>query len=179
MRRTIRGRGVPLSREDHRIHDILLLAQRALENETVEESEARRRKEKRDGIMAVGLATITIPLAMFLHVYLAGVAGFLTIFCFAAYVGNLDRLVGVAKRKVHSIQAGIMLVGALVGLFILPTLWKEEQAALLEGDLIGAGPIIDDGQKRGFPMLQVGETVWVMGPDGVWQTYSHFFKIQE
>jgi hypothetical protein len=33
------------------------------------------------------------------------------------------------------------------------SMWRAEQAALPEGDLIGAGPVINDGKQHGFPPL--------------------------
>jgi hypothetical protein len=51
---------------------------------------------------------------------------------------------------------------------------REEKAAALDGDLIGAGPAINDGKQHGFPLLQVGGTVYVMTPDGVADIFPFF-----
>lgn len=52
--------------------------------------------------------------------------------------------------------------------------WKAEQAALLEGDLIGAGQILDDGKTHGFPNVQIGQTTLIMTPNGT-PVVSPFF----
>lgn len=46
-------------------------------------------------------------------------------------------------------------------------MWEEEQAAAQEGNLIGAGPAINDGKPHGFPFLEVGGSTLIMTPNGV------------
>jgi hypothetical protein len=74
---------------------------------------------------------------------------------------------------------GAVLLGvAFVGIFwsTAREQWREEQAALPEGNLVGAGPVLEDGKQHGFPMAQIGEgTIFVMTPDGVSDIFP-FFK---
>ena len=52
--------------------------------------------------------------------------------------------------------------------------WREEKAAELEGDLIGAGPELNDGKPHGFPMVQMSQTIFVMTPNGVRDMFPFF-----
>jgi hypothetical protein len=152
-----------------------LVAQRATEIERVAESQARHRKEKRDLAMAIVLAVASLALTLFLKITLAAIALFLGLVVFAGYVGNLDRVVGMKALKLRSIQALIIILGAVIETAALYPFWKEEQALALEGDLVGAGPAIRDGQSHGFPPLQIGKTTIWMAPDGT-PDIMPFFK---
>ncbi len=92
---------------------------------------------------------------------------FLIILCLLLYrVPRITRLLGA-----------MLAVIIFMGIFesMAARQWKEEQAAKTEGDLTGAGPAINDGKPHGFPMLQVGDTVYMMTPDGVADIFP-FFK---
>src|SRR5712672_2527810 len=143
-----------MSREDHRRHDAALIAQRATELEIRAESEVRHRKEKRDLAIAIILAVVSFAFTLFLKISFAAVALFLGLFAFVGYVGNLDRMVGIRAIKLRSIQASLVILGVVTEAAALYPFWKEEQALALEGDLVGAGPPINDGQSHGFPPLQ-------------------------
>jgi len=77
---------------------------------------------------------------------------------------------------IRTIQAAIIVVGLVIGGFVFYPVWRAEQAAALEGDLLGAEMVFTDGAKRGFPMVQIGRgTTFVMTPDGVSDIFP-FFK---
>ena len=52
--------------------------------------------------------------------------------------------------------------------------WKQQMASALEGDLIGAGPALNDGKQHGFPNLRIGGTTMVMSPNGVPERFKFF-----
>lgn len=79
-------------------------------------------------------------------------------------------------RKTRLLLAIVLAVG-FIGVFWSTARgqWREEKAAVLEGDLVGAGLAINDGKQHGFPMLQIGEgTTLVMTPDGVADIFPFF-----
>jgi hypothetical protein len=69
-------------------------------------------------------------------------------------------------------------LGLIFSVSLLPTVaypqWKEEMADKTEGDLIGAGLTLNDSQQHGFPTLQIGQTVFVMTPNGVADIFPFF-----
>ena len=79
-----------------------------------------------------------------------------------------------SHRRRILIAATLTLVFAGAALPLAHAQWREEKAAALEGDLIGAGPAVDDGKQHGFPMLQIAETTFVMTPNGVRDIFPFF-----
>lgn len=98
--------------------------------------------------------------------------------CFAAFVFLLQFLIPPLHKlslKWRILITVILLVAFTAAMWPLAHFqWREEMAAALEGDLVGAGPTIDDGKPHGFPMLQVGETTYVMTPNGVRDIFPFF-----
>jgi hypothetical protein len=56
--------------------------------------------------------------------------------------------------------------------------WKQQMASALEGDLIGAGPALIDGNQHGFPDLRIGGTTMIMAPNGVPERFIFFSRRQ-
>jgi hypothetical protein len=98
--------------------------------------------------------------------------------CFGIFLfiiqSSIDRLHWL-PRKTRIVGAMLLLFG-FISVFWYPAhaMWVEEKSALLEGDLIGAGPAMDESIPHGFPMLQVGETVYAMMPGGVANIFPFF-----
>lgn len=99
-------------------------------------------------------------------------------FCFwgavyivVAVVDPINRLPLMTTRVAVTV---LLLTFVFVFWPLAKSQWREEQAAMLEGDLIGAGPILDDGKLHGFPMMQIGETVFMMTPNGVRDIFPFF-----
>ncbi len=121
------------------------------------ESAGRRRKEKRDLTMAIILAIVFFIATLFLKVTLAGIAGFVCLFAIAGYVGNLERMVGIKRKKVVAIQAVIIIFGSFIEIALLYPVWRKEMASATEGDLLGANEDFGDGQFRMIPPVQLGK----------------------
>lgn len=89
--------------------------------------------------------------------------GWFLCFCIFVYI------VQSSVRQIHEYPRKTRILGALiaaaifVGVFfpIARDAWKEERALALEGDLIGAGPAINDGKSHGFPQLQIGKVCFL------------------
>jgi hypothetical protein len=79
-----------------------------------------------------------------------------------------------SRRRRILVTTGLSVVFAVAAWPLVRSQWREEKAAALEGDLIGAGPVVDDGKPHGFPMLQTGETTFIMTPDGVRDIFPFF-----
>jgi hypothetical protein len=110
--------------------------------------------------MAILLAVAGVVLAYFLRVTLAGLVMFVGLLAFTRYVANLDRMVVVKKTSMRVIQAATIIVGIAVEIAVLYPFWCQEQAAALEGDLLGAGPdLLPNGAT---PFLQVGDSKSMM-----------------
>jgi hypothetical protein len=154
-----------------------LLAERTAQKETMAAAEERRRKEKRDVAVAIILAVVTFILTLFLKVFWAGIAFLIGLFFLASYLGNLERMVGIQRVKVIKIQASVIVIGIGVGFVVLYPFWRQEQAAALEGDLIGGGnpELLENGA---IPWVQIADTksVMIMAPNGKGQPYFSPFK---
>jgi hypothetical protein len=151
---------------------------------------SRARKEKRDRVLAEALALVQahsrnkakeVVAGFVLDFIAAAIPAVLPVpakwrwgiwfLSFAAFLCLLQIQIPALRRiqLKWRIVATFVLVCIFVGSF-WPTAyaqWREEQAAALEGDLIGAGAAINDGKPHGFPLLQMGESVIVMTPVGV------------
>jgi len=156
-----------VSRENHRLHDELLLARRALEQTTMAKSAARQRKGNRDLAMAIFLAIVTLVLTYFLKLTLAFTAYVLALVALAEYVGNLEVMVGVKRAKLLALQTAIIVLGTGIGIPVFYRFWREEKASLLEVNLRGAHERFADGKIRGYPFFQVGdsESIFIATPD--------------
>jgi hypothetical protein len=101
-------------------------------------------------------------------------------FCFWGFIYIIQAVVDPINRlpgKTRKLAMAFLLLIVICG-FSTTALsqWREEMAAVVEGDLVGAGPALDDGKLHGFPMVQIGEgTTFVMTPDGVSNIFP-FFK---
>jgi hypothetical protein len=105
-------------------------------------------------------------------------AGWFVCWCALLYIvqASVDQIESY-PRKTRTF-GGILLAAAFLGVCgpIARDQWREEKAAILEGNLPGAGMIFTDNVKRGFPMVQIGRgTIFVMTPDGVSDIFP-FFK---
>jgi hypothetical protein len=145
-----------LSREDHRIHDELLLAQRALEKETMDQKSERKRKEKRDLAMALILAIAGIVATIFLKIVLAGALGVFGLLALCGYLSNMEWAVGVSKRRIRLLQGAVLVLGISLESIALYPYWRQEKAALSEADLLDGDQSFNDGQLRMIPPVQVG-----------------------
>ncbi len=103
--------------------------------------------------------------------------GWLLCWCILLYViqSSVDKITEY-PRKTRLLGVTLAAI-AFIGVFWSTAYgqWREERAALQEGDLVGSGPAINDRKQHGFPMLQVGETVYMMSPNGVADIFP-FFK---
>jgi hypothetical protein len=140
-----------ISREEHGIHDKLLLATRALERETTDQKAERKRKEKRDLAMALVLAIAGIVATLFLKVVMAGALVALGLFAFCGYLGNMGWTVGVSKQKIWFLKATILFLSIALEPVVLYPYWRQERAAVMEGDLLGGDQSFNDGQVRMIP----------------------------
>jgi hypothetical protein len=138
----------------------------------------RHRKETRDLAMAIILAAASIGLTIFLKITLAGWVLFIGWFAFAGYIGNLERMVGVKKVKRRAIQAAIIVLGTGLEIVVLYPFWREEQAAVLEGDLRGAGEIFNDGKERVAPWVEIADSgsVSIMLPRKAGEPAQPYYK---
>lgn len=165
-----------MSREEHRIHDELLSAKRALEKETAEEKERRKRKEKRDLAMAILLAIGGIIATIFLKIWFAGVLIFTALLACCGYAGNMEWTVGVPKVKIRLVQVAILLIGVTLEPVLLYPYWREEKAALTEGDLLGGDQSFNDGRVRMIPPVEIGDSgTKIFQPPGsppFWQPFE-------
>jgi len=158
-----------LSRQDHRNYDASLEKSR---NEA-KFKEPSIRREKRDRALTLFLALLGIGLS-FVGILWAASCWLICLFALAAWIGNTERLRNVRRPWVRLMQVSIIVGVVAVGGFPVYQRWRTEQAVAVEGDLIGAGPAVNDGKQHGFPMLQVGGTTWVMTPDGVADIFPFF-----
>lgn len=146
---------------------------------------SRRRKEKRDRVLAEALAlahprnrAIEVIAGFALDFIAAAIPAVLPVpvkwrwgIWFLSFVALLC-LLQIQIPSLRRIQlkwkivATLVLVCIFVGSFssTAHAQWREEKAAALEGDLIGAGAAINDGKPHGFPPLQMGESVIKMTP---------------
>jgi hypothetical protein len=154
-----------LSRKDKRTYDAALERLRS-QGENVSKSPERLRRNKRDRAVTFILALAGIGLT-FYKVMWASTAFFVGLLFFADLVGNSEQLVKLSKPKIRATQLATIAFGVFLGILVLYPLWRQEQAAAFEGDLIGAGPAIDDGKQHGFPMLQIGGSTLIMTPNGI------------
>ena len=124
-----------------------------------------------DVLLAFMFGVVTMPVIL-------KWSGLLLCWCILLFVVQ-SSIYKLSEYPVKTRLLGSILVTiAFVGIF-WPTAreeWRAEQAALPEGNLVGAGPVIEDGKQHGFPMVQIGEgTNFVMTPDGVSDIFP-FFK---
>jgi hypothetical protein len=167
--------GAAISRKDHRDYDAALEKIRREAKEAMAVSAPRERREKRDRAAAFILGLISIALA-FLQIIWAAITCLLALLFFADWIANTERVARLHKLKIRALQAAAIVLGLAIGGIVFYPLWKAEQAAKFEGDLLGAGMVFVDDVKRGFPMVQIGKgTIFFMGPDGVSDIFP-FFK---
>jgi hypothetical protein len=99
-------------------------------------------------------------------------------FCFWGILYILRAVVEPINRlPIVTTRVGlIFLLLAFIIIFwpLAHSQWREEMATALEGDLIGAGSAVSNEKAHGFPMLQIGETTFVMTPDGVRDIFPFF-----
>lgn len=98
--------------------------------------------------------------------------------CFTAFVFLVQLLIptlGKIALKWRVLISIILCFAFAASMWpVAKSQWREEMAAVLVGDLTGAGAAISDDKPHGFPMLQVGETTWVMTPNGVADIFPFF-----
>jgi UDP-N-acetylmuramyl pentapeptide phosphotransferase/UDP-N-acetylglucosamine-1-phosphate transferase len=118
------------------------------------------------GGLMLNLVLAIVPAIVPLSVVLRWLIWFV---CWIVFVFVLQLLVPILGRT--SKKQRILVTTFLSILFVAwwplsHSQWRQEKAEAIEGDLIGAGPVINDGKPHGFPFLQVGETVYIMLPNG-------------
>jgi len=84
------------------------------------------------------------------------------LFCWCALIYILQNSIvpinGFPRRTRFSGLVILTIAFILIFRTTVISMWREEQASLIERDLIGAGQMSSDGQQRMVPEVQVGDT---------------------
>ena len=88
-------------------------------------------------LILIMLAIAGIIATIFLKLVAAGVSGALGLLAFCSYLGNMEWAIGVSKHKIRLLQGAILILGLALEPIVLYPYWREERAALTEGDLLG------------------------------------------
>lgn len=102
--------------------------------------------------------------------------------CFVAFVWLIQYLIPSVRAiplKWRSLVTAFLAIAFAAGFWSVAfAQWREERAAVLEGDLRGAGEIFTDGKQRVAPWVQIADTqsIFVMVPPKPGEPPQPYFR---